>query len=102
VILDWTRFGWFINGDLWRLRNRLRAERTFNLVRANRTATPYAMLEAGYDSRYDAVSRFRLSAGNEYQFNPHLMLDTYLAYQTDDRASIRHVIALGVALNLMF
>jgi hypothetical protein len=102
LILDRTRFDLrIINGDAsWRLRNRLRAERTFNLVRENRTTTPYAMLEAGYDSRYDAVNRFKVTVGNEYQFGPRLMLDTYVAYQTDDHATIERVIGLGVALNL--
>jgi hypothetical protein len=91
-----------INGvTSWRYRNRVRAERTYNL-RENHTVTPYTTLEAGYDSRYDAVNRVRFNVGTEYVFSPRTMLDGYLSYQHDSRAQLTNVYALGLALNLTF
>jgi hypothetical protein len=91
-----------INGVVsWRYRNRLRVERTF-LARTNHDVTPYAMVEAGYDSRYDVVNRVRFNLGAEYVFSPRTMLDTYLVYQYDSRSQTTNVYALGLALNLTF
>jgi hypothetical protein len=91
-----------INGEMsWRYRNRLRVERTF-LARTNHDITPYAMLEAGYDSRYDVVNRIRFSLGTEYVFSPRCMLDSYLTYQYDSRSQTTNVFAVGLALNLTF
>lgn len=91
-----------INGKMsWRYRNRIRAERTFNAM-SNRTLTPYAMAEAGYDSRYDVVNRVRFNLGTEWVLSPRTMLDGYLAYQYDNRAQTAKTFALGLALNLTF
>lgn len=100
-VIDRSRFEWrIINGvSSWRYRNRLRAERTFNL-RENHSITPYTTIEAGYDSRYDVVNRVRFNLGAEYVFSPRTMLDTYLSYQHDSRAKTTNVYALGLALNL--
>ena len=91
-----------INGEVsWRYRNRVRAERVFELGRA-RALTPYAMVEIGYDSRYDEFNRVRLQAGGEYQFSPSLWLDLYYVRQWDDQSSVPRLNAIGVAVNLAF
>ena len=103
TLLDRNRFDLrVINGETsWRYRNRLRAERPFPLA-SDRSLTPYAMLEAGYDSRYDEFNRLRLQAGAEYQFSRRAMLDTYYVHQRDDRSSVPRLNAIGLALNLFF
>jgi hypothetical protein len=83
----------------WRYRNRLRAERNFVLSR-DRAILPYAMLEAGWDSRYDTFNRARLNLGGEYQFSPRVWLDAYLARQWDSEADVRDLLAFGLALNV--
>lgn len=91
-----------INGEVsWRYRNRVRAERVFEFSR-ERALTPYAMVEIGYDSRYDEFNRVRLQAGGEYQFSPALWLDLYYVRQWDDQSSVPRLNAIGVAVNLAF
>lgn len=103
TLLDRSRLDLrFINGESsWRYRNRVRAERPFPFA-ADRGLTPYVMLEAGYDSRYDEFNRLRLQAGAEYQFSRLVMLDTYYVRQWDDRSSVPRLNAIGLALNLFF
>lgn len=102
-VYDRSRFDLrVINGDVsWRYRNRVRAERVFEFSRA-RAVTPYAMVEFGYDSRYDEFNRVRLQAGGEYQFSPSLWLDLYYVRQWDDRSTVPLLNAVGVAVNLAF
>jgi hypothetical protein len=83
----------------WRYRNRVRAERTVP-TSAHGALTPYAMVEVGWDSRYDEFNRTRLSLGVESQFSRTLMLDTYLVRQWDDRAAVPRLWAIGLALNV--
>lgn len=103
TLLDRNRFDLrFINGETsWRYRNRLRAERPFPFA-TDRGLTPYAMLEAGYDSRYDEFNRLRLQAGAEYQLSRRVMLDGYYVRQWDERSSVPRLNAIGLALNLLF
>lgn len=84
----------------WRYRNRTRLERDLALGR--HTVTPYAMVEFFYDSRYDAWNRQRYFAGVEWPLFGAAILDTYYCRQNDSRASVAHVNALGLALNLYF
>ena len=95
----------FINGEYsYRYRNRLRLERPFPLEHwaPGRALTPYAMEELGYDSRYDTFNRSRFSAGVETQFTSIVMVDLYFVRQDDSRASVEHLNALGIALNLTY
>jgi hypothetical protein len=103
VLLDRNRFDLrFINGETsWRYRNRVRAERTFPFSR-DRSLNPYAMVELGYDSRFDTFNRVRLQVGAEYQFSRRFMLDTYYIRQWDDFSSVPRLNALGFAFNLLY
>jgi hypothetical protein len=103
VLLDRNRFDLrFIDGETsWRYRNRPRVERTFPLA-PDRSVNPYAMVEFGYDSRYDVFNRVRLQVGAEYQFTRRLMLDTYFLRQWDDYSSVPRLYAIGFAFNLMY
>ena len=90
-----------VNGERsWRYRNRTRLERDIALD--SRAATPYAMIEFGYDSRYDVWNRQRYFAGIEWPIGKTPILDTYYCRQNDSRSSIAHVNAFGLALNLFF
>jgi hypothetical protein len=103
VLLDRNRFDLrFIDGEAsWRYRNRPRIERTFPFSR-DRSLNPYAMVELGYDSRFDVFNRVRMQVGAEYQFSRRLMLDTYYLRQWDDYAPVPRLNALGFAFNLMY
>jgi Protein of unknown function (DUF2490) len=103
VLLDRNRFDlrYFDDEVSWRYRNRARVERTFPLTR-DRSVNPYAMVEVGYDSRFDVFNRVRMQLGVEYQFSRRLMLDTYYLRQWDDYSSVPRLNALGLAFNLMY
>jgi hypothetical protein len=90
-----------LNGDWsWRYRNRTRVERDVGL--GSRTATPYAMFEIFYDSRYSAWNRKRYFGGIEWPLPGKTVLDTYYCRQDDSRSSVAHVDAVGLALALYF
>jgi hypothetical protein len=90
-----------VDGDWsWRYRNRSRLEQDIRL--RSRVATPYAMAEFFYDSRYDAWSRQRYFLGIEWPIGRTPVLDTYYCRQNDSRSSVAHVDAVGVALALYF
>jgi hypothetical protein len=90
-----------VNGDWsWRYRNRSRLERDLKL--GSRVATPYAMAEFYYDSRYDAWNRQRYFFGIEWPIGKTPVLDSYYCRQNDSRSSVAHVNAVGLALNLYF
>ena len=90
-----------INGEgSWRYRNRSRLERDLPL--GSRVATPYAMVEFFYDSRYEDWSRQRYFVGIEWPIGRRAVLDSYYCRQDDSRSSVAHVNAVGLALNLYF
>ena len=90
-----------VNGERsWRYRNRSRLERDLPL--GSHAATPYAMVEFFYDSRYDQWNRQRYFVGVEWPLGPTSILDSYYCRQNDSRSSVAHVNASGLALNLYF
>jgi len=90
-----------VNGEgSWRYRNRSRLER--DLLLGSRVATPYVMAELYYDSRYDEWNRQRYFVGIEWPIGGSSVLDSYYCRQDDSRASVAHVNAVGLALNLYF
>jgi hypothetical protein len=103
VLLDRSRFDlrYFDDALSWRYRNRVRLERTFPFS-GDRSLIPYAMVELGFDSRFDVFNRVRLQVGAEYQFSPTFMLDTYYVRQWDDYSSVPRLHVLGFAFNLMY
>ena len=95
----------FINGVYsYRYRNRVRLERTFAVDRwtAGRALTPYAMEELGYDSRYGEFNRSRFTVDLETTLTSMLMVDLSFVRQDDSRASVEHLNALGLTLNLTY
>jgi hypothetical protein len=99
----------------WRYRNRTRIERGFapsEVLGEQWGQTlqgwglaqwlPYAMLEFGYDSRYDYWRRRYQQYGLELEFQRDWGIDLYFAIQDDLRDQPRSVRALGVVLNLRY
>lgn len=82
----------------WRLRNRIRAGRTVDL-RRERTLTPYGSLEAGYDSRFRTVNRYRFSLGVAARVSSRFFPDLYVARQHDTRENAGPPASVGATLN---
>ena len=100
-LLDRTRFELrdVDAADLsWRLRNRIRAGRTVALSH-ERTLTPYGSFEAGYDSRFRTVNRYRFSLGVTARLSAWFIPDLYVARQHDTRENTGPPESLGATLN---
>jgi hypothetical protein len=82
----------------WRLRNRIRVGRVVELSH-ERTLTPYGSFEAGYDSRFRTVNRYRFSLGVAAKVNSRFAPDVYLARQHDTRENTGPPASIGAALN---
>jgi len=102
-LLDRTRLElrWIDGAPSWRLRNRIRAEKTIAIGHA-RTLTPYSAFEGGYDSRYHTINRLRLSVGGATKLSSLVMVDTYAARQRDSRSDAATLLSVGMTLNLVF
>jgi len=95
-----------------RYRNRLTLEREF-MIR-DRSYTPYASIEAYYDSRFDTWNRNRYAFGIQWSLRrrgplmkllsarKNVVFDFYFMRQNDSRSQPNHVNALGVVTNLYF
>jgi len=79
-----------------RYRFRLQLERETPLFGA--VAVPYINVEPFYDSRHDAVSRWRYETGIEILMNEHWRLEPHYLRQEDSRAEPRHTNAFGLIL----
>jgi hypothetical protein len=85
----------FKNGEfLPRYRNELTIERSFSL--GKRALTPYASVEAFYDSIYDKFDQFRYIAGSEFEVNKHLVFRAYYLRQhvTDPNSKSTNILGL--------
>jgi hypothetical protein len=91
----------FINGAYSsRYRNRVRVERP--IVLFGRYAwLPYASAELFYDTRFDAINRFRYSVGIEIPIR-QCILDLYYLRQADTRSEPAHSNVVGVSFNFFF
>jgi hypothetical protein len=84
----------------YRIRNRLQLEHEIKFTHGG--TTPYANVEAYYDSRYDTVSRLRWEAGASTAIGKRMALDLYVGRQHDSHPQIQEVNGLGVTLNAYF
>ena len=61
---------------------------------------PYVNGEAYYDSRYEAVNRYRLIAGTSVAWSPRTAVETNLTYQYDSKSSTKEILAANVILHV--
>ena len=94
--LDWK------NGSFtWRYRNRLQLER--NLKISSYHLSPYASVEAFYESQYDKWSDTAIYAGCVFPFGKHVSFDPYYEHQNNSgKKPIQQLDQLGLKLNLYF
>jgi len=92
----------FIQGKPFstRYRNKLQLERDFALGQL--VYTPYLSAEAFYDTRYDAWSRRRYSAGVQIPAGTHLVLESYFLRQNQSRSTPAHLNVFGLRFQLYF
>ena len=92
----------FTNGDVtWRYRNRLQLERQFTI--RSHHATPFANVEAYYDSNFQKWSSTVIRAGCQLPIRNHVEIDLYYEHQNNTGvAPNRQINAVGSILNLHF
>jgi hypothetical protein len=84
----------------YRIRNRLRLVEELKLTHV--TLSPYAGIEAFYDSRFDTVSRYRTEVGTIVPFSRRFEGDFYLGWQRDTQPQDKKAAAIGVTLTFKF
>jgi Protein of unknown function (DUF2490) len=84
----------------YRVRNRLMYSQEIKLTRA--TFSPYASIEAFYDSRFDTVSRFLTHVGSTVPLARWFEADFYLGWQHDTQPKDNKIAGLGITLNFKF
>jgi hypothetical protein len=92
----------FSNGELdWRYRNRLQVEREITLRSYH--PSPYANVEAYYDSKFQKWSSIVFQVGSQFPIGRHTELDIYYEHQNNTgKAPNQQVNAAGLILNLHF
>lgn len=92
----------FISGKPFstRYRNELQLERDFAI--GHIVYTPYINAEVFYDTRYDAWSQNRYSAGVQIPAGAHLVLESYFLRQNQSRSTPAHVNAFGLRFRFYF
>ena len=87
--------------DSYRVRNRVRFERPFELTRT--TLTPYLNTELYYDSRYDAaVTRLRMETGSVISLGKIWEADFYVGWQRNYQPTEKNTLALGLTITANF
>jgi hypothetical protein len=84
----------------YRIRDRVKVEHEAHWGR--QAVTPYAHIEAFYDSRFDTVSRYRLQAGATTRLSNDIEIDLYAGRQRDTAPADKYVNGIGLTLNLYF
>lgn len=79
-----------------RYRFRLQLERETSVFGA--VTVPYINVEPFYDSRHDAVIRWRYETGVEIVMSPHWRVEPHYLYQRDSRSEPKHTNAFGLVL----
>jgi len=92
----------FSNGELnWRYRNRLQVEREITFRSYH--PSPYANVEAYYDSKFQKWSSIVIEAGSQFSVDKHTQVDIYYQHQNNTgTAPNQQVNAAGLILNLHF
>lgn len=83
-----------------RLRNRVQVE--YETQVGGVGLVPYSNVEAYYDTRYDAIARWKFELGATVVFSPTAELTPYWGWQTDTKPQRTHVSALGLLLAMRF
>lgn len=83
-----------------RLRNRVQVE--YETTLGGYGFVPYSNLEAYYDTRFDAVARWKFEFGATVVFSPQVELTPYWGRQTDTKPQRTNVSALGLLLALRY
>ena len=63
---------------------------------------PSTTFEIFYDTRYDAIARYKFELGATFVFSPQVELTPYYGRQTDTKPTRQNVNALGLVLGLRF
>lgn len=92
----------FSNGELtWRYRNRLQLEREITIHSYH--PTPYANVEAYYDSMFQKWSSTAIQAGCQFPIRRHSEIDAYYEHENNTgTVPNQQVNAIGLILNLHF
>ena len=83
-----------------RLRNRVQYEYESKLGELG--FVPYTNFEIYYDTRYDAISRYKFELGASVIFSAQVELTPYYGRQTDTKPRRQNINALGLMLALRF
>jgi len=89
-------FRWLDGNPGHRYRNRLKLEKTFDIGRFQ--LTPYAHAEVFYDFSKRDWTRFRYSAGGEWNITKRIVLEGYYLRQNTWASKPQFVNAVGIAL----
>jgi hypothetical protein len=88
------------NETTYRLRNRLRLDREFQVRHVS--LTPYASLEAFYDSHLDRVNRLRFELGTTVPTGNQVEWEFYLVRLRDVYPKTKFVNAIGITLKIKY
>jgi hypothetical protein len=92
----------FVSGNPFstRYRNKLQLERDFAI--GHFVYTPYINGEVIYDTRYDAWTQNRYSAGVQVPFGAHVVLETYVLRKNQSRSAPAHANIFGLRFRFYF
>ena len=95
-----TDFRWLGQDSEFSTRYRYRLQLEKEYVAGRVSLVPYVNGEAYYDSRYEAVNRYRLIAGTSVAWSPRTAVETNLTYQYDSKSSTKEILAANVILHV--
>jgi hypothetical protein len=103
LLSDRNRFqlNWKSHGFTWEYRNRIRGEGPIKLGRYH--PTPYASVEAYYQSQYGKISDTAIETGCLFPIKKHVQIDTYYQHQNETgKHPNQQLNQFGFTLNLYF
>lgn len=93
-------FRWLNDGFFVRLRERIQVQRDVTI--GSYLFTPYTSAEVYYDTRYNQMSRYRLTLGVTLPVYEHFYVEPYLVRQVDNAGSFTITNAIGLLLTTTF
>jgi hypothetical protein len=94
-------FDWKSNAFTWIYRNRIRAEGPIKLGRYH--PTPYASIEAYYESQYGKFADTAIEVGSIFPIKKHVQIDADYEHQNETgKHPNEQLNQLGLTLNLFF
>ena len=92
---------WKTHAFSWQYRNRIRAEGPIRIARYH--PTPYASIEAYYQSQYGKFSDTAIDVGCLFPIKTHVQIDSYYQHQNETGKSPNQQLdQLGFTVNLFF